>query len=66
MQTIDARMRKTEAEQRKKFLTMNLRRHGVTATDDGRDLDTLRIAELEWMYVKVLNDAERRRVADLD
>ena len=61
MQAIDEALRNTEVRQRKRYLISNIKRHGVNQSRDGRQLDILRLNELEWLNIEVINDAERDR-----
>ena len=56
---IGKRLKETEVKQRKDYLIRNLKRIGVYQTKDGRSLESLRLAELEWIYIEEKNDELR-------
>lgn len=62
MEEIDKSLRKTEVKQRRKFLILNLRKMGVYEAKHGGQLEDLRLAELEWMYIEARNGKLREEM----
>jgi len=53
---IDKAMLDTEAKQRKSYLIRTLKAHGQTQDRLGRNLEDLRLPELEWLHIEVKNE----------
>ena len=57
---IDKAMLDTEAKQRKSYLIRTLKAHGQTQDRLGRNLEDLRLPELEWLNIEVQNEVARK------